>query len=76
MDPSHFHSIGKSSPTALRSLVWEGSIPICFTLDPSELPSGSDRGVEAFYVDVSPKNVLHDFTRTDRQNKLDRPMSG
>lgn len=43
-------SIVKSSPTVLRSLVWEGSVPICFALEPSELPSGSDRGVEAFYV--------------------------
>ncbi|KAH9819663.1 autophagy protein Apg5-domain-containing protein [Melampsora americana] len=43
-------SIIKTSPTALRSLVWEGSIPFCFSLEASELPSGSDRGVEAFYV--------------------------
>lgn len=50
MDPSNSHSLGKTSPTALRSLIWEGSIPICFMLEPSELPPGSDRGVEAFYV--------------------------
>jgi hypothetical protein len=50
MDPSNSHSMGKSSPTALRSLIWEGSIPLCFMLEPSELPPGSDRGVEAFYV--------------------------
>ncbi|KAG0152003.1 hypothetical protein CROQUDRAFT_712616 [Cronartium quercuum f. sp. fusiforme G11] len=43
-------SLVKTSPTALRSVVWEGSIPFCFALEASELPSGSDRGVEAFYV--------------------------
>ncbi|MBW0466734.1 hypothetical protein O181_006449 [Austropuccinia psidii MF-1] len=52
MEPSNSQSIGKSSPTALRSVVWEGSIPLCFTLETSELPSGSDRSVEAFYHSV------------------------
>lgn len=50
MDRSITQLMAKSSPTALRSLLWEGSIPICFTLEPTELPLGSDRGVEVFYT--------------------------
>ncbi|CAH7686630.1 autophagy protein Apg5-domain-containing protein [Phakopsora pachyrhizi] len=52
MDPGDLDSISKSSPTALRSLIWEGSIPICFILETGELPNGSDRSVEAFYTSV------------------------
>jgi len=58
MDPSNSHSLGKTSPTALRSLIWEGSIPICFMLEPSELPPGSDRGVEAFYTSAPRMSYL------------------
>ncbi|POW19518.1 hypothetical protein PSHT_04561 [Puccinia striiformis] len=58
MDPSYAHSMAKSSPTALRSLIWEGSIPISFVLEPSELPSGSDRGVEAFYTSAPRMSYL------------------
>ncbi|KAA1078566.1 autophagy protein 5, variant 2 [Puccinia graminis f. sp. tritici] len=58
MDPSNSHSMSKSSPTALRSLIWEGSIPISFVLEPSELPPGSDRGVEAFYTSAPRMSYL------------------
>ncbi|EJD40914.1 autophagy protein 5 [Auricularia subglabra TFB-10046 SS5] len=39
-----------ASTTLFRRLVWEGTVPLEIRIDPKELPAGSDRGLESYYV--------------------------
>lgn len=40
-----------SAATSLfRRLVWEGTVPLSIRIDPKELPAGSDRGLETYYI--------------------------
>ena len=39
-----------ASTTLFRRLVWEGTVPLEIRIDPKELPAGSDRGLDSFYV--------------------------
>ncbi|KAH7100397.1 autophagy protein 5 [Auriculariales sp. MPI-PUGE-AT-0066] len=53
--PKHHATAGTAyttpASTALfRRLVWEGTVPIEVRIDPKELPAGSDRGLESYYV--------------------------
>jgi len=41
-----------ASTALFRRLVWEGTVPIEVRMDPKELPAGSDRGLESYYVQV------------------------
>lgn len=39
-----------ASTQLFRRLVWEGTIPIEIKIDSKELPAGSDRNLESYYV--------------------------
>jgi hypothetical protein len=49
--------------TRFRTLVWEGTVPIQVSLDDSELPQGSDRSVESFFVRATVCSCVLLFTR-------------
>lgn len=40
-----------------RSLVFGGSVPLCVSLPSEELPAGSDRSVEVYYVSLNKKDL-------------------
>jgi autophagy-related protein 5 len=47
-----------TSPAAHhRSLIFDGSCPLQISLDAAELPAGSDRTIESFYV--RPRRLTH-----------------
>jgi hypothetical protein len=48
--PADRDSRPDTSPGRYRTLVWEGSVPIQVSLDEGELPQGSDRSVESYFV--------------------------
>jgi autophagy-related protein 5 len=39
-----------ASTTLFRRLSWEGTVPLEIHVDPKELPAGSDRGLECYYL--------------------------
>lgn len=46
-------SMASSTPTAttlFRRLCWDGTVPIEVKIDAKELPAGSDRTLESFYI--------------------------
>ena len=53
-------STAMQSPAAtslFRRLVWEGTVPIEIKIDSKELPAGSDRGLECYYVCTTTSTV-------------------
>lgn len=38
--------------STFRKLIWEGTIPICVSIDPTELPAGSDSTIDSTYLIV------------------------
>lgn len=56
--PHHAQSSIVSQPSygasaqLFRRLVWEGTIPIEIRIDGKELPAGSDRNLESYYVSL------------------------
>lgn len=52
-DSHHASAASSSASTELyRSLVFGGSVPLCISLLPEELPAGSDRCIDSVYVSV------------------------
>ncbi|KAG8936685.1 autophagy protein 5 [Tulasnella sp. 419] len=49
----HSSSVAGQTPAAtslFRRLVWEGTVPLEIRIDGKELPAGSDRGLECYYI--------------------------
>lgn len=56
-DPSSTFST-PASTTLFRRLSWEGTIPIEVHVDPKELPAGSDRGLDVYYLQAPRTSYL------------------
>lgn len=46
---SHY-AASTTSAELYRSLVFGGSVPLCISILPEELPAGSDRSIDSVYV--------------------------
>ena len=46
--PSAFTT--SASTTLFRRLTWEGTVPLEIRVESKELPAGSDRGLECYYI--------------------------
>lgn len=57
--------------STFRKLVWEGTIPICVTLDPAELPPGSDSSIDSTYLIVPRISYLPLIVAEVKKNLLD-----
>ncbi|TKY86101.1 hypothetical protein EX895_004926 [Sporisorium graminicola] len=57
--------------SAFRKLVWEGSIPICVSIDPTELPPGSDSSIDSTYLVVPRISYLPLIVADVKKNLLD-----
>lgn len=57
--------------SAFRKLVWEGTIPICVSIDPAELPPGSDATIDSTYLVVPRISYLPLIVAEVKKNLLD-----
>jgi autophagy-related protein 5 len=42
-----------ASVSLFRRLLWEGTVPLEIHIDSKELPAGSDRGLDSYYIQAS-----------------------
>ncbi|KAK9900431.1 APG5-domain-containing protein [Cystobasidium minutum MCA 4210] len=71
-DSSHAAAASTSSSAELyRSLVFGGSVPLCISLLPEELPAGSDRSIDSVYLQVPRISYLPLIIPEIRKNLLD-----
>lgn len=57
--------------TSFRKLVWDGTIPICVSVDPAELPPGSDATIDSTYLVVPRISYLPLIIADVRRNLLE-----
>lgn len=57
--------------STFRKLVWEGTIPICVSIDPAELPPGSDSTIDSTYLIVPRISYLPLIVADVRKNLLE-----
>ncbi|CDR99824.1 related to ATG5-protein involved in autophagy and the Cvt pathway [Sporisorium scitamineum] len=69
---SPFSTISTVQATsAFRKLVWEGTIPICVSIDPAELPPGSNSTIDSTYLVVPRISYLPLIVADVKKNLLD-----
>ncbi|SNX83525.1 related to ATG5 - protein involved in autophagy and the Cvt pathway [Melanopsichium pennsylvanicum] len=64
------------STTAFRRLVWEGTIPICVSIDASDLPPGSDPTIDSTYLVVPRISYLPLVVADVKKNLLELVLEG
>lgn len=64
-------SSAAQSTSTFRRLVWEGTIPICVSIDPTELPSGSDSSIDSTYLVVPRISYLPLIVAEVKKNLLE-----
>ncbi|KAJ1028089.1 hypothetical protein NDA13_003538 [Ustilago tritici] len=64
-------SSAAQSTSAFRRLVWEGTIPICISIDPTELPPGSDSSIGSTYLVVPRISYLPLIVAEVKKNLLE-----
>lgn len=57
--------------STFRQLVWEGTIPICVSIDPTELPPGSDSSIDSTYLVVPRISYLPLIVADVKKNLLE-----
>ncbi|KAJ9478753.1 Autophagy protein 5 [Pseudozyma hubeiensis] len=57
--------------STFRKLVWEGTVPICVSLDPAELPPSSDSSIDSTYLIVPRISYLPLIVAEVKKNLLD-----
>lgn len=75
---SSFHHKGPSSSlsvahstSSFRRLVWEGTVPICVSIDPADLPPGSDSTIDSTYLVVPRTSYLPLIVTEVKKNLLE-----
>lgn len=51
-----------AATSLFRRLVWEGTVPLEIKIDGKELPAGSDRGLDCYYVSTRESKTGLDVT--------------
>ncbi len=73
---AHTSSYAAQSTSSSRRLIWEGTIPICVSVDPTELPPGSDSTITETYI-VAPRISYLPLVVADvRKNLLELALEG
>ncbi|KAF6767446.1 Autophagy-related protein 5 [Kalmanozyma brasiliensis GHG001] len=57
--------------SSFRRLIWEGTIPICVSIDPADLPPGSDTTIDSTYLVVPRISYLPLIVAEVRKNLLE-----
>ncbi|SPO32259.1 related to ATG5 - protein involved in autophagy and the Cvt pathway [Ustilago trichophora] len=65
------HTYTAQSTSAFRRLVWEGTIPICISIDPTDLPPGSDSTIDSTYLVVPRISYLPLIVAEVKKNLLE-----
>ena len=64
-------SAATQATSAFRKLVWQGTIPICVSIDTAELPPGSDPTIDSTYLVVPRISYLPLIVADVKKNLLD-----
>ncbi|SJX66086.1 related to ATG5-protein involved in autophagy and the Cvt pathway [Sporisorium reilianum f. sp. reilianum] len=64
-------TLAAHATSTFRKLVWEGTIPICVSIDPAELPPGSDSSIDSTYLVVPRISYLPLIVADVKKNLLD-----
>ncbi|SPO25085.1 related to ATG5 - protein involved in autophagy and the Cvt pathway [Ustilago trichophora] len=65
------HTYAAQSVPAFRRLVWGGTLPICISIDPTELPPGSDSTIDSTYLVVPRISYLPLIVAEVKKNLLE-----